>query len=120
MKRMTWMKGAIAVALMTGVSWALAADHRDAPKAISDPTSDINDVYTWLDGSNVVLVMSVTPLATNMSKFSDKVQYVFHTESTAGFGQAGVPLDIICTFAVDQTIECWVGNKDYVKGDGEG
>src|SRR5258706_13233608 len=115
MKRMTWMRGAIAVALMTGVSWAFAADHLDAPKAAMDPPSDITDVYTWLDGNNVVLVMDVAPLATNMSKFSDKVQYVFHTESTAMYGSLGTALNIICTFATDQTVQCWVGDKDYVK-----
>jgi hypothetical protein len=117
MKRTTWIRGAIAVALMTGVSWAFAADHLDAPGAMMDPTADITDVFTWLDGGNVVLVLDVTPLATTMSKFSDKVQYVLHTESAATYGTAGVALDIICTFATDQKIQCWVGDKDYVTGD---
>lgn len=117
MKRMTWFKGAVALALMTGVSWAFAADHLDAPGSTNDPTSDITDLYSWVDGNNVVFVLDVTPLATNTSKFSDKVQYVFHTESSAGFGKAGTTLDIICTFTTDQKASCWVGDKDYVTGD---
>lgn len=117
MKKMTWLKGALALALMTGVSWAFAADHIDAPKTTADPTSDITDLYTWIDGANAVFVLDVTPLAPAGAKFSDKVQYVVHTESSGGFGMAGTPLDIICTFAVDQTISCWVGTADYVTGD---
>jgi hypothetical protein len=120
MKKMTWFKGAFALALMTGVSMAFAADHIDAPAATADPTSDITDLYTWVDGTNAVFVLNVTPLAAMGAKFSDKVQYVVHTESSPGFGQAGTPLDIICTFAADQTISCWVGTKDYVTGDAKG
>jgi Domain of unknown function (DUF4331) len=117
MKRMTWLRGALALAVMTGVSWAVAADHIDAPAVVADPTTDITDLYTWVEGSNVVFALDVTPLATMTSKFSDKVQYVIHTESTDTFGKPGVGVDIICTFAVDQKISCWVGDKDYVTGD---
>jgi len=120
MKRMTWFRGAAVVALMTGVSWAaFAADHLDGA-GMMHPTpseADITDVYSWVDSANMIFVLDVAPLATNASKFSDKVQYVFHTESSAGFGSAGKKTDIICTFKTDQTISCWVGDQEYVTGD---
>ena len=36
-----------------------------------------------MDGGNLVMVMDVVPFADTTSKFSDKVQYVFHTQSGA-------------------------------------
>lgn len=117
MKKMTWMRGTMALALVAAASTALGADHLDGPAVAADSTADITDVYSWLDGSNVVLVMNVSPLATTASKFSDKVQYVFHTESTSAFGMAGTKVDVICTFDAAQKISCWVGDKAYVTGD---
>ncbi len=121
MSRMTWTRWGLAVAIATTTgSGAIAADHLDAPTVKTDPTSDITDLYSWNDAGRVVFVLNVSPLATTTSKFSDKVQYVIHTESKGAYGAAGTPLDIICTFAVDQKISCWVGNKDYVTGDASG
>ena len=37
MKRMTWLKGALALSVLSAASWAMAADHIDAPGAIADP-----------------------------------------------------------------------------------
>jgi hypothetical protein len=107
----------MALALVVAASSAMGADHLDGPAATADPAADITDVYSWLDGSNVVLVMNVAPLATTASKFSDKVQYVFHTESTNQFGMPGKKVDVICTFDAAQKISCWVGDKGYVTGD---
>lgn len=107
----------MALALMVGASSALGADHLDGPAATMDAAADITDTYAWLDGPNVVMVLNVSPLATTASKFSDKVQYVFHTESSAGFGMAGTKTDIICTFDTAQKIQCWVGDQAYVTGD---
>jgi hypothetical protein len=117
MTKSTWMRGAMALALTVAATSALAADHLDAPAAVADPAADITDTYGWLDSGKVVLVMNVAPLATTSSKFSDKVQYVFHTESRAGFGMPGTKVDIICTFDAAQKIQCWVGDKGYVTGD---
>lgn len=118
MPRTTWIRwGLVAAIATTTGSGAIAADHLDAPAVTTDPTSDITDLYSWNDGGKVVFVLGVSPLASATSRFSDKVQYVIHTESTSQFGKAGTPLDIICTFAVDQKISCWVGTKDYVTGD---
>jgi hypothetical protein len=117
MKTLTWFRGALAVAVVTAAPMALAADHLDSPAPVADPAADITDVYGWVDGSKVVLVLNVAPLATTNSKFSDKVQYVLHTSSTDTFGMPGTPRDIICTFDAAQAIQCWVGADVYLKGD---
>lgn len=95
---------------------AQSADHRDGPAVKTDPSTDINDVYTWNDGANVVLAMTVFPVADANSKFSNAAAYVFHTESAAAFGATSNPLDIICTFDTTQKISCWAGDE-YVTGD---
>jgi hypothetical protein len=115
---MTWLKGALALSALTAASVALAADHIDAPAAIADPTADITDLYTWTDQGNAVFVLNVTPLAVAGAKFSDKVQYVIHTESAMGFGMKGEKTDIIVTFDAAQKASVWVGDKaEYVTGD---
>ncbi|MCA9514657.1 MAG: DUF4331 family protein [Myxococcales bacterium] len=100
---------------------ALAADHLDAPATVADPTADINDVYVWQNGAKTVFVMTVFPAASADAKFSDAVQYVFHTASGASYGAASNKTDIICTFDAAQMVTCWVGaDGDYVTGDASG
>lgn len=95
-----------------------AADHLDAPATVADPAADINDVYVWQDGSKTVLVMTVFPAAGAEAKFSDAVQYVFHTASGDAYGGVNTATDIICTFNAAQAVSCWVGaDGDYVSGD---
>lgn len=126
MKRLKLLLPALAIAgvgLFLG-RHARAADHIDGPQATGEPAADIADLYAWMnsDASKVNLVMtvntSVNPSATAL--FSDAVEYVFHTESQAGFGASPVQSqDIICTFtgtAAPQQISCWAGNE-YVTGD---
>jgi Domain of unknown function (DUF4331) len=96
---------------------AHSADHLDSPAAKAEAAADVNDVYSWMDGNNMVLAMTVLPVAAATSKFSDKVQYVFHTTSAAKYGDPETKTDIICTFDVAQVASCWYGAKGYVKGD---
>ena len=96
---------------------AYAADHLDAPATSADPTADINDVYTWVEGDKTILAMTLFPAAGAEAKFSDAVQYVFHTASGAAFGAANSSKDVICTFDAAQRISCWIGSDDYVTGD---
>jgi hypothetical protein len=121
MKKMTWLRAAPALAVLVGVSTALAADHLDAPTVKLDATTDITDLYTWMDGNNVVYVLNVNPLATTASKFavSTAGQYVIHTYSTDKFiaGATPVPVNIIATFDANQKISLWVGASEYVNGD---
>jgi hypothetical protein len=96
---------------------ARSADHLDSPATKADPTVDIDDVYAFMNGNDAVFAMTVFPAATTGAKFSDKVQYVFHTASAAAFGPTSASKDIICTFNTAQTIQCWVGTDEYVTGD---
>jgi hypothetical protein len=96
---------------------ALSADHRDAPKTKAEPAADLNDVFTWVDGNNYVMAMTVFPFADKTAKFSDGVQYVFHTTSGSKFGETKASVDVICTFDAAQAATCWVGSDDYVTGD---
>ena len=95
---------------------AQSADHRDAPKTKAEAAADINDVFTFMDGSNYVMAMTVFPFADGSAKFSDSVQYVFHTTSGSKFGESTSKSDIICTFDAAQAATCWVGSDDYVTG----
>lgn len=116
---LTWMAAIGGACLVTAVvtpRLAQSADHLDGPAVKTDPSTDINDVYTWNDGNNVVLAMTVFPVADANSKFSNAAAYVFHTESAASFGATSNPLDIICTFDAAQKISCWAGDE-YVTGD---
>ncbi len=98
---------------------AHSADHQDAPGTKTNATADINDVFSWMDGSNVVLAMTTNPGATATTLFDNTVQYVFHTGSAISVA-GGVPatgVDVIATFdtSTPQNIQVWVGT-DYVTG----
>ena len=113
----SWLKVLGVVTAVAVASTALAADHRDAPATLADPAADINDVYAWVEGDNLIFVMTVFPAAGADAKFSDKVQYVLNIDSGPAFGMTLNSKKIICTFDVSQTAQCWVGAEDYVKGD---
>ncbi|HEY1693131.1 MAG TPA: hypothetical protein VGG39_13275 [Polyangiaceae bacterium] len=101
---------------------ALSADHQDSPATLASPTADINDVYSWVDGGNVVLAMTVYPAAPAGALFDDRVQYAFHTSSGAGFGATSTYTDVIATFdtSTPQKIQLWVGATEYLTGDPSG
>lgn len=115
----TWL-GLATTAIVMGISPSvLAADHLDGPAASADPAADITDIFAWMssDAKTVYLVLDVVPLANTASKFSNAVQYVFHTTSRATFGATtSQKVDIICTFDTSQKISCWAGDE-YVRGD---
>jgi hypothetical protein len=108
---------AFVVAGVTASKKAESADHKDAPGAVADPASDINDVFSFVDGGKVILGMTVFPFATTEAKFSSSTKYVFHTTSGTAFGETKASKDVICTFDAAQKISCWVGTDDYVTGD---
>jgi hypothetical protein len=122
------MATAVGVALLGGMCIfapeAKSADHLDGDVTTADPAADIADVYSFMDGSNLVLAMTVFPFASATgvdggaaAAFSNAVQYVFHTQSGAAFGTTKDPVDVICTFKSQTSIQCWVGTADYVTGD---
>lgn len=115
--------GLAGIAAIVGYSAsALSADHQDSPAVKMEPTADINDVFSWMDGTNVVLAMTVYPDAPMGATFSNTVKYVFHTNSTGAFAPtlpASGGVDVIATFdtGTPQNISLWVGTSEYVHGD---
>jgi hypothetical protein len=103
-----------------------AADHAAKAALGGNPMADITDVYAWMAGSNLNLVMDVSPLDDGTHSFDPSVQYVFHLTSKAKLG-AATPGDaetkVICRFASNLSVDCWVTDasgtttKDYVSGD---
>jgi hypothetical protein len=108
-----------AAALTTCAFTAFAADHLDGPAAAADPTSDINDLYSFVNAEGkLVISMTVSPFAGANAQFSDAVQYVFHVNKHAAFGGASAGTkNVICQFAANQAISCWIGTDDFVTGD---
>lgn len=108
---------AFVVAGLAATKKAESADHKDAPGTVADPASDINDVFSFVDGGRVVLAMTVFPFAPADAKFSSATKYAFHTTSGTMFGETKASKDVICTFDASQKISCWAGTDDYVTGD---
>ena len=107
----------ICLIVASAVAWA--SDHEAGPKVTAEPAAHVADVFAWMapDGRHVNLVMDVFPSATASARFSDKVQYVFHTRSRATFTSAtSVEENVICTFDAAQKISCW-GGDSFVTGD---
>ena len=116
MNRHAILKGAALLAASTLAPVVMAADHADGPAAKADKTTDIADLFTWVKGTKTYLVMDLGKDMHVGDKFSNVAQYVFHTTSAATYGAATKKsLDVICTFNVAQTIQCWAG-KEYVTG----
>lgn len=114
MKKSTWT-ALLLCSTLSGT--AIAADHQDGPQAKADPAADITDIYSWMaDANTVALVMDVMPDAGTDAKFSDKVQYVFHTSSGAAYGATSNAVDIICEFDAKQEASCWIGVTEFVEG----
>jgi len=116
MKRSMWVAAAGFLALSTfSAPMSRAADHRDWPNYMTDITSDITDLYTWMsaDGSKVYFVLDIQGANTGAvatTQFSNAVQYVIHVNSGTAYGTAMTSPDtIICTFnsAATQQFQCW-------------
>jgi hypothetical protein len=111
-----------AIAVVGTVRTARSADHMDSPATKADPTADINDLYGFIDGNNLVLALTVFPAASAPSDagpgamFSDAVQYAMHVSSGSAFGHTTANKDVICTFNAAQQISCWLGTEEYVTG----
>jgi len=99
--------------VVVGHKVATASDHLDTPTVIADPAADIGDIFAWTssDGRRLNLVMDIVA-----HQFSDRLQYVFHVDSGERFGKTTGSTLIVCRFDAAQTLECWTGNADYVRG----
>lgn len=104
---------------------ASASDHNDGAAVKQDPSTDIADLYAWMSpgaaGPNrMYMIMTVNPAANKTtSKFSTTAVYVFHTRAKAAYTDTSTTteINVMCTFDAAQTIECWAGDDEYVKGD---
>jgi len=92
-----------------------AADHLDGPAVSNDPAADINDVYAFVnpnDPHELILAVTVMPLASVNSRFSNAVDYEFHIQNTAG----GTPAESInCRFQ-GQSVICNGPQGTHVAG----
>src|SRR5688572_2590989 len=80
--RRTLFAAALATLVLGPADGLRAADHGDAPGIRLDGRKDINDVYAFqspADANNVVLIMTVSPLAGTLSPvdFATKTRYEF-------------------------------------------
>jgi hypothetical protein len=115
-----WMAVVAGAGLATAVihpRLARSADHLDAPATTAEPAADINDVYTFMDGTNAVFAMTTFPAAPTTAAFSNTVQYVIHTSSGAAFGKTNTDFNIICEFDTTGKASCWGGTTEFVTGD---
>lgn len=108
-------------ALSLSAPVAQAADHADGTVATADPSTDIGDMYAWMDSgaANLNMVMTVFPSADKAtSKFSTTNLYVFHVMSKASISDTGVypEVTVVCSFDAAQTAQCWAGDSEYVTG----
>lgn len=117
MKKRLALIGLLAVA-GTASTALMAADHVDSPATVAEPTADITDLYAWMspDANKLNLVMDVFPFAGDDAAFGTAVTYVFHVNSSAGYGMAQTETQVICKFFDADQIECWAGDE-YVVGD---
>jgi hypothetical protein len=107
-------------ALLVATTSSHAADHLDAPAVLTNPMADITDVYAWMspDGSNVNLVMDVSPADDGSNPFGPSILYTFHVTSWMAIGAGPTPeTKVTCKFATNNSAQCWVGTAAYVTGD---
>lgn len=83
---------AIALAALLCAGNALASDHKEAPSVAADPSTDIADLYAFLnprDHSRLVLSMTVGPsTAPEMSRtyqFSSTARYLFKVDNDGDY-----------------------------------
>jgi len=97
---------------------AIAADHTDSPSTTKEPAADIADLFAWMndDATKLNLAMTVNPFASTDTQLSNAVQYVFHVNSSTGYGEAQTETLALCQFPSANKIQCWIGDE-YVTGD---
>ena len=91
------------------------ADHGDSTNAANDPIADLADLYTFVDPHcasvngggceaepiELIVALTLNPMATGAERFSEDVVYHFYFENDAGIEQ-----QIDCSFSADQIISC--------------
>ena len=125
----TWATAfGLGAALAAAPSAAHAFDRKDGTatsSVITDPSTDIVDLYAWMqtsDAKRVNLVMTVNPdggTVANSARFSSTALYVFHVNARTSLTDTNPNPEsqVICRFdnGTPQNMECWLGQKQYVK-----
>lgn len=118
-----WLRCMGALAVLTAASSAFGSDHNDGPGVVADPAADINDLYAYVGGNgNLVLAMTVFPVADATAAFSNETQYVFNIDTGSTFGTTTESTKIVCSFDVGQAASCYLGMpgeeaRDWAMGD---
>ncbi|MGH8079491.1 MAG: hypothetical protein ACREP7_02875 [Lysobacter sp.] len=104
----------IALAIAATAPSVRASDHLDSPSVIADARADIGDLYAWTDpdGRHLNLVMAIVG-----HSFSDKLDYVFHIDSSKRFGRNDVSTRIVCRFPAADRVDCEAQGIDSAHGD---
>ena len=106
------------VVLLIVLSFArmtLATDHIDSPGTEADPFADLLDLYAFVspvcapdngavcedDPGELILALTVKPLATGSDQFPDDVIYHFYLENDSGTSS-----QIDCSFSFEEIITC--------------
>jgi hypothetical protein len=126
-QKLAFLGGAVGVTTIALLSASgQAADRVGAAAPDANPMADITDVYAWMTGSNLNLVMDISPFDDGSHGFDSRVEYVFHVTSKAGLGlgiPGGTETRVILRFTSNTSIEGWVTDatgtvtKDFVSGD---
>lgn len=60
-----------------------AADHADGPQASGDPAADLGDLYAWVNGDRLVVIVTYAPLleASDAPVFDADVLYTIHIDN---------------------------------------
>lgn len=126
MKKLASLGGVAGLAVVALLSArGQAADRRNSPALATPAMADITDVYAWMAGPNLNLVMDLSPSDDGSHSFDPSVQYAFHlTSKPGGAGSSGgTETRVILRFASSTSVECWITDaggtttKDYVIGD---
>lgn len=107
---------AVGAGLMLVGSRSEAADHIDAPGSTADTSADINDLYVFRSKDpaagtekRTVFIMTVNPLATAATRFSDKVDYEIRIQDQAA-GTSNATIKCTADAGTPQKITCALGS----------
>ncbi|MBA2321171.1 MAG: DUF4331 domain-containing protein [Deltaproteobacteria bacterium] len=90
---------------MLFASAADASSHREAPAIALDPSADLTDLYMFVEGDKLVLIMNSNPLeepggGPNFYRFDDNVLYEIHIDN-----EGDAEADITYQFRVSTTYQ---------------
>jgi hypothetical protein len=104
------------VVLGMGGALARADDHLDSPSAVNRPEADLTSLYAWTSGPSLEAKVNLI-LGVQHSELSTDIQYVFHVASGPSYGNLTDEVLIICQLDARRSVECWVGDQLYLRGD---